>query len=339
MSAAERGLGLIPIVRFKKKEKIDSELPRESKATIEGSSGCDNDNSTDNRGHCATRNDDPFESNDSLIRITTSSASPVVIIGRSQLLNSFRVAIAVAPDQHKSDQDEKRESSDHREALQWGAKALSREMLRFSAAGMQINAKHSAGPNGVVISSNRHPQAEQDCGDANENSIQEEIVSEGVWRTKAVKIKAGNTLSFGPCVGRGLLEFRVVSLNQRSRLENDATVSRNDCTAKSKTKQSITGKSTNPCVIDLTAESEEGENQERIGINESLWMKTILDDDSKAQDLNKTNNPNKKNSVKPEKLPFLVHFFPFGNGAYSFSFPCRSTLLIYLYMNSSLDIG
>lgn len=274
MSAIGAELGLIPLVGCKKRKK-DSELSRGHKNSSERSDGCCNDDCTKNREY------DSFDADDSLIRISSSSASPVVI-GRFQLLKSFRAAC----NQHVGNNEE----SSFRKTLEWGEKALSRKLLRFSDGKIQTRGKFvQVRINGKAISSN----------------------PEDGWGTNSVKIKPGDILSFKPVGGQGLLEFRIVALT-RTRIENEEwTISKGNRRQNSSTKRRTMDESKGPRIIDLTDESERGENKKRIKIVPALPRRVTLEAE---KNLNKTIDSSTPNSIKSGKPPFIVHFFPFGNG-------------------------
>ena len=289
MSTVGAELGLIPLVRSKKRKK-DSEISREQEDNSERSGTCSNDD-------YESRDYDSSNAGDSLIRIPSLSASPVVI-GRFQLLKSFRAAC----NQHVREEGNDKESS-FRETLEWGEKALSRKLLRFSDDGIQTRGKYvQVQINGTAISSNL-PTAPED-----------------EWSTNSVKIKPGDILSFKPFGGQGLLEFRIVALKPRTRIENDEwAIAKGNRRQKSSMNKRTLDESKGPRIIDLTGESERGETK-RAKMDSKFPRQVTLDDESKSKHPNIANNSSMTNSVKSKKPPFIVHFFPFGNGTCMFEF-------------------
>lgn len=239
----------------------------------------------------------------SLIRIADPSASPVVI-GRYRLLKSFRAACNL----HKSGGGD-HENISYPETHRWAAKALSREMLRFSDAGMQIRGNHTV----IRINNTNILSSTIVKNDVDENikySVGKEIVEaeqEGGWSVNPVKVGPGDILSIEPRVGQGRMEFGVVDLNQSTQHEKVSTVLKNN-----HTENTSADESTDPRETDHTGDC--------VQEKEYKSDKVTLDDDSKRRNPNKTNTPIRINSINPPTLSFLVYFFPFGNGTYVDSF-------------------
>ncbi len=272
-------MGLIPLVGSKK-GKNDPKLSQERQDTGERSSGCTNDDDTN------SQHNDYFETDDSLIQISVSSVSPVVI-GRSQLLKSFRVACI-------REGANSRSKESYRETLQWGEKALSRKLLRFSNVGLQTRGKYVAiRINGKAISSNL-PE------------------NQDGWSVTSVKIKVGDILSFQPIGGQGLLEFRIVRVISSASVEQDWAIAKNNRMANHSLKRKRTmPESTGPKIIDLTDNSEHGGIKKRAKRDSNLPRHVTLDDE---KPLNTTNDPSTTNSSKTGSPSYIIHFFPFGNG-------------------------
>ena len=275
------GLGLIPLVRTKK-DKNDSEVSREHNDTSERSSGCTNDNDTKYQQY------DSLDDNNPLIEISSSSVSPVVI-GRSQLLKSFRVAC-----NREGGFDGE---ASYRETLQWGEKALSRKLLRFSDANMQTRGKH------VVVRINGKPIS---------SNLPE---NQDGWSMTSVNIKVGDIISFQPKGGEGLLEFRIEKVEPRIQMEKEWGISKSNRMAKPSLKRKrITVESTGPKTIDLTDDEEQGGTKKSAKLDSNLPRRVTLDDESQLKDHNDTNDSSTTSSSKTRSPPFLIHFFPFGSG-------------------------
>ena len=268
-------LGLIPLLPCKDTK---SGLPRERGAANKNRSVDELDGNTISN------------SSNALIEITTSPASPFIIIGRTELLDSLRSAYEICDDQSK-------DKSSYDEALQWGTKHISREMLRFSAEGMQIRAKHGAV---LPISSSSSNVNDETTTESASKEISGGIPGDGEWSKDLVKVKPGSTICIGACVGQGVLNFRVVTVNPKERTESRAdSIKTKDCMVPPNMEQD---KPTSSCVIDLT----DSQNTDRDNPGPS----------QEAVDKRPT-SPIKTNSTEQEtQSSFVLYFFPFGNGTF-----------------------
>ena len=281
MSSMKLGLGLTPLVGDKQKNH-ESDL-------------------LDNSSFSNSMHD-----RESLIRITDSSPSSIVV-GRCQLLTSFRIACNM----HNCGEGDQ-EKSPYRDTFRWGVKAMSREMLRFSDFGMQIRGEHAIVrvngdeflPNPCSMNNNKE--------DEDKHSAQPFSDGTQKWSTKAVKLKPGDVLSIEPRVGHGLLEFMVVALNQRGQSKKESLMAK-----KSNNSIPVKGIScglTNQCEDVVSGEYNHGQKNLSDRISPDLSRPTFLDDDSKLRNLDSTNN---LRTGKMAKSPFLVHVFPYGNGKHT----------------------
>jgi hypothetical protein len=264
-----------------------------------------------NGDHNHNYDEDSSGPNELLIRIYNSSASPVVI-GRYHLLTSFRGACCP-----QSNGGEENQESNYPEHLRWGFKALSRQMLRFSDAGMQVRGNHSiVRVNNTVILSDTaaksHYDEKKQCSDEKPTFKE----AQNGWSINPVKIRPGDILSLEPRVGSGLLEFNVVALQKRTQDEGSSTLTKTDDT----TTQILNGKlmteSTEQQKVDLTDELERQQKSKRDESSLNLSRQATLDDDSKTPSLNTAKTPIRTNSIKLAKSSLIVHFFPFGNGTF-----------------------
>jgi hypothetical protein len=354
MSAVELvGLGLIPLVRYNKQKKNESELSSRAREDADKrSSGYGNAN-TDNAKN-GDRYNTIFDGNSvgskesSLVRISIgsySSTAPPVVIGRRQLLTSFRAACTILKNGGGGGDTKK---SPYRKTFRWGVKALSREMLRFSGFGMQIRGKHAVvrvnsteilSSNTNNIKANYNDDDDVDDDDDNKKKSVGNAIFEAAreqedgWSRNPVKIKPGDILSLEPRVGQGILEFCVVILNHNV-MQNGTvdTITKNGYTAMPIANGNIMDESTDRREVDLIDESERGQKYKRdeTVLNNLSRQVVTLDDDSKKRNLNEANNSNRINSIKLAKSSsFLVYFFPFGNGTYV-------RLFVLLFVRSTL---
>jgi hypothetical protein len=357
MSAIELlELGLIPLVRDNKQKKNASELSSRTRDDAEKrSSGYGNANAnTGNTKNGDRSNTTIFDGNyngskeSPLVRIsigTNSSTTAPVVIGRRQLLTSFRAACKI-PRGGDGGGDPKK--SPYRKTVRWGVKALSREMLRFSGFGMQIRGKHAVvrvNSTEILSSNMNNTKANYDDDDEDDNKNQSvgnaifEVAreQEDGWSINPVKIKPGDILSLEPRVGQGILEFCVIILNHKV-IQNKTVYtiakSGNTSMAIANGNGNIMDESTDRCDVDLIDESKGGQKHKRdeILLNNLLMQVVTLDGDSKKWNLNTANDSNRIDSIKLAKSSlFLVYFFPFGNGTY--------VSLVCLSFCSSMLIG
>ena len=292
------GIGLIPLIRPKQQKKKKSDPPRTHE-----------DNGDSKNGKIAYNDESLRFIKGSLIKIKTKSLSKSpVVIGRSQLLTSYCAAcnIDILP-------GAKRQKSCYLETFRWATKALSREMLRFSEAGMQIRGKHAivrVNRNKILSTAKANYHT---TGNVDSNSIKNQNVKgsqKDEWSTDPVIIVPGDILSFEPRVGQALcsrLEFIVVSLDQRMKNEKVATMTdKNDLAC-----GNIVAK------VDQI-KHDEGEQENGAIPIDNLSTPVIEGDNCRMLKVNETVTCNSPNSrfTNPSKLSFLVYFFPFGNGTY-----------------------
>jgi len=244
------------------------------------------------------------EQNRYMIRIEFDdlSKSPVVI-GRQQLLTSFCAACNI--DLTKAN----RQTSPRFETCRWAAKALSREMLRFSDAGMQIRGNHAVVfINGKMILSTGEETDDHSTGKINNHSIQNnnaKTSQKNEWSVNPVIIVPGDVLSFEPRGGQGLcsrLEFNVASLEH----EKVSTITK---------KNGVGNRSTNGSIMDKgkLEKNDRGAQEKYETCIDYSSREVVLGDICKTLKVNETNNSRQSNSTNLAKSSFLVHFFPFGN--------------------------
>lgn len=339
-------LGLIPLIRDNKQTMNESELSTRLREDA-GKRSIGYGNANADNAKNGDRSNTSFDGNSvgskesPLVRISigaNSSTTAPVVIGRRQLLTSFRAACKIRKIGGGGGDPKQ---SPYRKTVRWGVKALSREMLRFSCFEMQIRGKHAVVRvnNTEILSSNTNNTKANYNDDDDDNTNQQSVGNanfegareqEDGWSRNPVKIKPGDILSLEPRVGQGILEFCVVILNHNV-IQNETvhTIAKRGDMAMSMSiaNGNIMDVSTDRCDVDLIDESEGGQKYKRdeILLNNSSRQVVTLDGDSKKRNLNKANSSNKINSIKLAKSSsFLVYFFPFGNGTYVRSFVCLS---------------
>ena len=208
---------------------------------------------------------------------------------------------------------------------QWAVKALSRQLLRFSKAGMQIRGKHTiVRVNGTEIVSRTRANCNNDGGDdKNIHSVGNQSRKEDGWSIIPVTINAGDIISLQPRGGPGLLEFGVVNLNQGTANEKGSVIPK--CSVKDDSVDTLKPNTNKDDVnkSQLLVESQSGQRRKTRVVSSKL---AGLDDDDEEGSVigAKTKSPSRNSPSKPTQAPFLVYFFPFGNGTFTYGNPLMS---------------